>query len=122
MKITITLNQVNNSVPVLSRLSEEKLPFNIGFQLFTISEKLDKVVAYMRERSYKELAGLDEKEATEKVNEILKTKIEIDIDLISREELKNSLRDEVKLSLIEINALSFLFTEDTSVEEPFKVL
>ncbi|MBO7453328.1 MAG: hypothetical protein J6U54_23595 [Clostridiales bacterium] len=123
MKITITLGQVNASVPVLSELGGQKLPFNIGFKLFTISEKLEKVLSYMRERSYKELAGLEEKEATDKVNEILSTKIEIDLDLIDREELKAGLGDgSIKISPAGISAISFLFTEDTSVEEPFKVL
>lgn len=121
MKITATLRQVNDSIPFLKEIVSKNISFNIGYKLYQLSEKLDKVIEYMRNRITKEINGLDQEEANQKVNEILDTKIELDADQINRDEFFKAIPKDLELPPIAFAAISFIFEEEAE-EEAFKVV
>lgn len=124
MKIQATLRQVNDSFPYFKQLVNEKMSYDIGYQVYLLSEKLDKVLEYLRERATKEIAGMTEAEMQQKVADILETKIEIDAEQIDREKFFKALPPDISMPPIAFSMISFALTpekeEDSS--EAFKVI
>lgn len=123
MKIQATLRQVNDAFPYFKQLVNENIAFEVGYKLYVLSEKLDKVLGYLRDRATKELAGLSDEETKQKVDEILETKIEIDAEPIDREKFFKALPENIALPPIAFSMLSFALTPEVpSDEEAFKVI
>lgn len=124
MKIQATLREINDSFPYFKQLVNEKMSYEVGYQVYLLSEKLDKVLNYLRERATKEIAGLSEAEANKKISDILETKIEIDAEQIDREKFFNALPTDISLPPIAFSMISFALTpsESNDSEEAFKVI
>lgn len=122
MKIQATLRQVNDSIPFFKKLANENINYNMGYKLYILSEKLDKVLEYLRDRAVKETAGLSNDEANAKIGEILETRIEIDFEQISRDEFLDALPTDISLSPVAYGCISFIFKPEEGNEEAFKVI
>lgn len=121
MKITATLRQVNDSIPYLKEIVSKNISYNVGYKLYRLSEKLDKVIEYMRNRITKEINGLGDQEANAKINEVLDIKIEIDAEQINRDEFFNAIPKDLELPPVAFAAIGFIFEEEPE-EEAFKVI
>lgn len=124
MKIQATLREVNDSFPYFKQLVNEKMSYEVGYQIYMLSEKLDKVLTYLRDRATKEIAGMPEAEANQKIADILETKIEIDAEQIDRQKFFNALPTDISLPPIAFSMISFALTPEESKdsEEAFKVI
>ncbi|MBO7449030.1 MAG: hypothetical protein J6U54_01565 [Clostridiales bacterium] len=122
MKIQATLREINDSFPYFKQIVNEKLPYDVGYQVYMLSEKLDKVLGYLRDRATKEIAGLSNEDANRKIQEILETKIELDMEQIDRERFFKGLPADILLPPIAYSMISFALTAEEETESQFKVI
>ena len=123
MKIQATLREVNDSFPYFKQLVNEKMSYEVGYQIYVLSEKLDKVLNYLRERATKEIAGMTEAEMQQKISDILETKIEIDAEQIDREKFFKALPPDISMPPIAFSIISFALTPvEENTSEAFKVI
>ena len=122
MKIIATLREINDSVPFFRELVFKDISYNVGYQIYNISEKLDKVIEYMRNRVAKETENIEDvNEKNRIINSILETKIEIDAEKIDRDMFFKSISGSVSFPPAALTTISFILTEDSS-NEAFKVI
>lgn len=121
MKIETTFRQVDASIPVFKQLMSESVSYDLGYKLFTLGEKLDKIITYVREKAQAELKDLDSEEQMKRFNEILDTRIEIDFERIPRDEFIAGLKPGAAFPPINYAIISFALTP-VAEEEPFKVI
>lgn len=122
MKIKATLAQINDSIPFIKELVNKDLPFGIGYKLYTLSQKLDSVIAYLRDKITKEYAGLETQEYNEKLTKFLENKVEIDCEQFDRKEFLDAIKN-LDFKPIAYSAFEFMLTEEPKTEaEDFKIL
>ena len=123
MKITATLQQVNDSVPFFREMVNKNISYSVGYKLYNITEKLDKVIDYMKSRVEKEVEGItDQNEQAKIIHKILETKIEIDAEQIDRKEFLNAISSSETFPPIALSAISFILTSEGEDNESFKVI
>ena len=122
MKINATLRQINDSIPFFKELIYKDISYNVGYQLYIISEKLDKVIEYMRNRVLKETEGIDDvNKKNEIINKILDTKIEIDAEQIDRDIFFKAIPNDTSFPPVALATINFILTSKTS-DEVFRVI
>ena len=122
MKINATLRQINDSIPFFKELIYKDISYNVGYNLYIISEKLDKVIEYMRNRVLKETDGIDNvNEKNEIINKILDTKIEIDAEQIDRDIFFKAIPNDTSFPPAALATINFILTSTTS-DEVFRVI
>lgn len=122
MKVKLTFKEINGLIPVMSSILQEKLPYDISFQLYQMGKTMDEANDYFV-KHYNEIRESKSDTANEDINKLAMTKVELTVDALDRQLFFNALREaNVKVSASDILLLDGILTPEECEEGGFSII
>ena len=122
MKIQLSFKEINGMIPVMSRLLQEKLPYDISYQLYQIGKTMDEANDYFV-KHYKEIQESESDTKNDEVNKLAETRVELTVDKLGKEQFFNALKAaNANISPAYILILSSIVETDGVEEGGFTIL
>lgn len=122
MKIQLSFKEINGMIPVMSRLLQEKLPYDISYQLYQIGKTMDEANDYFV-KHYKEIQESESDTKNDEVNKLAETRVELTADKLGKEPFFNALKAaNANISPADILILSSIVETDGVEEGGFTIL
>ena len=116
MKIILTFREINALIPVMSALIQNKLPYDISFQLFQIGKTMDEANDYFVKK-FKEIQDSQSESANMDIDELASTSVELDAEQLDKVTFFTALKEaRVSISPLDILKLSSLVSKDEPVK------
>jgi len=115
MKVQLSFKEINGMIPVMSHLLQEKLPYDISYQLYQMGKTMDEANDYFV-KHYKEIQESESDTKNDEVNKLAETRVELTVDKLEKESFFNALKAaNANISAADILMLSKIVEND--VEE-----
>ena len=122
MKIQLSFKEINGMIPVMSRLLQEKLPYDISYQLYQVGKTMDEANDYFV-KHYKEIQESESDTKNDEVNKLAETRVELTVDKLEKEPFFNALKAaNANISPADILILSRIVETDGVEEGGFTIL
>ena len=112
----MTFREINALIPVMSALIQNKLPYDISFQLFQIGKTMDEANDYFVKK-FKEIQDSQSESANMEIDELAATSVELDAEELDKVTFFTALKEaRVSISPLDILKLSSLVSKDEPVK------
>ena len=116
-KIKITFGEINAMIPVMTMIMQNKLPYDISYQLFRIGKTMDEANDYFV-KNFREIQESKSDTMQEEITKLATTSVELDSEKLDKAKFFTALKDaNVSISPLDILKLSAIVDSE---EEPVK--
>lgn len=112
MKVKITFGRINGLIPVMQKLMQASLPYDISFSLYRIGKTMDEANDYFV-KHFKEIQESESETKDNDIQKLAETQIELNVDKINSEAFYKA----VKEADISVKPAEFMILEPILDEE-----